>query len=120
MTRRTLEESVRIYGPPQFRRWGYRLPCIKVGCQTTDYRPGSSKVIEICHTVTDGIAMKAAWERHTYFGCWRCHNEQSNHGLETFALRHRLAVDGIPVSTLKGAAALTYTMFLIYDGGLAE
>ncbi len=120
MTSRTLEESVRIYGPPSYRAWGYRLPCVTVGCETTDYRPGSGKVIECCHATTDGIALKATWKGCTFFGCWRCHDEQGQGGIETFARNHDLAVNGVRVFDLVHAASETLKQFMNYDGGLAE
>ena len=120
MGRRSLYEDLRIYGPPEYRAWGYRLACVKVGCTTTAGPPGRRRVIECCHTETDGTGRKADWRGKTFFACWRCHREQGDHGLWTFARRHPLAVDGHPVPSLYGAARLALKLFLLYDGGLAE
>ena len=104
---RSRAESLRVYGPPEFREWGYRLPCLVVGCRTWDYRPGHSKVMEQCHTRTGGTGRKSDWT-DTVFMCWR-HHDESGRGVRTFESVNELRVvaefEEIDVASLVEAAA---------------
>lgn len=116
--RRSPEESERIYGPWRYRAWGYGQPCVVVGCETRDRRPGSVHVIECCHARTGGMGRKSDWNGNTFFACWR-HHDESAQGVETFARTHQLAVADLRVGSLEEAARVTLRAFNAWEGGLA-
>lgn len=115
---RSAAEFARIYGPADYRAWGYRQPCVVVGCETVEPRP-EGRVIEACHTTNGGRSRKADWEGQTYFGCWKHHDEAGNDGVDTFASRHRLEVCGVRVRSLTQAGLVTLAKFKEYRDGLA-
>ena len=111
-----------VYGPWSYLAWGYGLPCVVVGCETRDRRPGSLKVIECCHVHTKGMGGKVRtpiWKRNTFFACWRHHDEQHKCGIFTFAERYELHVSGVLVPSLSAAAAETYHQYRNWEGALS-
>ncbi len=116
-------EHERKYGPPGYTEWGWRLPCIVVGCKTTRWRPGTQKVIECCHLGNEGLSRKSHWTR-TFFACW-VHHDESYSGRERFEARYALRVaptfdDYIDVATLEEAVAVTQIMWDRYQNLLAD
>lgn len=111
-------EQERKYGPWAYRAWGYGLPCVVVGCTTTDRRPGAVKIMECCHSRTGGMARKARWQGNTFFACWR-HHDESGRGVRTFEERYELAVNGVRVQTLHEAAGETLRQWFAREDGLA-
>lgn len=117
---RSAAETERIYGPWEYRAWGYGLACLVVGCKTRDCRPGGTHWMECCHSTNGGMQRKADWMGNTFFACWRHHDESGQVGVLTFAKRHVLAVQGVVVSSLKEAARVTLERYEHRVQGLVE
>lgn len=111
----------RVYGPPGRLEWLWRQPCVVVGCRTTDYRPGHSKVIESCHVRVGGVGWKADYSQ-TVPACWRHHDMMGSRGSvarQRFEREHRFRVAGVRVETLDEAAGLTEDAWQDHENGLA-
>jgi hypothetical protein len=119
--RRSAEEKLRIYGPPEYREWAESQACTVVGCQTlpSDWRPKDRGLRELCHAKNGGTGRKGDWI-WTWVGCWR-HHDESHMGVKTFEHRHRgrLEVCGEPVRTMIEAAEATHAAFMDSDLGRA-
>jgi hypothetical protein len=100
-------EFKRIYGGWDRLAWGYGQPCLIVGCDTRDRRPGSVQPIECAHTENGGMGRKADSDR-TVFVCWR-HHDELDRGKKSFDLKyaHRMKVDGVKVHGVREAAEET-------------
>lgn len=91
------------------------------GCGTTDYRPGTSKVIECCHITVGGTSRKADYDQ-TVFACWRHHDMMGGHGSQKrqqFERDHVFVVGGQRVETLDEAAGLTEEAWQDHEYGLS-